>query len=135
MKILVPTDFSENADNALEFAKKITKINEGSSLTLVFAYFSAYDFAARSGVIVQRIEEAAHKASEEFKSGGYKIKVEHKVIQGSVATAVTSMAFREDFDLIIMGTQGASGINKKLMGSNTVHVIKDSETAVLVVPA
>jgi hypothetical protein len=33
-----------------------------------------------------------------------------------------------------MGTQGASGIRKFLIGSNTSHVIKDSQVPVLAVP-
>ncbi len=56
-------------------------------------------------------------------------------MQGTVATAATSIALREDYDLIVMGTQGASGIKKALIGSNTGHVIKESNVPVLAIPS
>lgn len=134
MKILVPTDFSDNANNAFEFAKKIARL-DGSSVTLLFAYYSVYDFAAQSSSIVVQIEQAAQRAMDELKTDSqHDVRVYHKIIQGSIATAVTSTAYRENYDLIIMGTQGASGIQKALIGSNTTHVIKDSKVPVLAVP-
>ncbi|WP_194778056.1 universal stress protein [Pararhodonellum marinum] len=135
MKILVPTDFSDNADKALDFALKISKIN-GASITLLYAYYGVYDFAAQAAVILDQLEKDANEsmekllASPEFQG----VKVDSKIIHGTVATAVTSTAYREDYDLIVMGTQGASGIKKVLIGSNTAHVIKDSQVPVLAVP-
>lgn len=134
MKILLPTDFSDNAYNAFEFAKKIAKDN-ASTITLLFAYYSIYDFASQSTTIMSQLEESAEKAMEELKDGENNgVKVDHKIVRGSVATAVTSTAYLENYDLIIMGTQGASGIRKALVGSNTSHVIKDSRVPVLAVP-
>jgi nucleotide-binding universal stress UspA family protein len=134
MKILVPTDFSENAKNAFEFSKSIAKLNNGT-ITLLFAYYSAYDFAAQSSKIISQIEASAQLAMEEVDScPEHDIIVDHKIVQGSVAMAVTSTAYREDYDLIVMGTQGASGIGKALIGTNTAHVVKDSQVPVLVVP-
>lgn len=135
MKILVPTDFSENANNAFEFAKKIARRNS-ASITLLFAYYNVYDFAAQSASIMVEIEQNANEAMVELnKDKDNDIRVDHKIVQGSVATAVASTAYREDYDLIIMGTQGASGIRKGLIGSNTAHVIKDSMVPVLVIPS
>ena len=134
MKILVPTDFSENAKNAFELSKRIAKLNNGT-ITLLFAYYSAYDFAAQSAKIVSQIEASAQLAMEEIDSNPeHDITVDHRIVQGSVAMAVTSTAYREDYDLIVMGTQGASGIGKALIGTNTAHVIKDSQVPILVVP-
>lgn len=134
MKILVPTDFSDNAKNAFEFAKKIARLNHGN-LTLLFAYYNVYDFAAQSSTILVQIEEIARQAMEELNGDqDTDYIVDHKIVQSSIATAVTSTAYREDYDLIIMGTQGAGGIRNALIGSNTAHVIKDTTVPVLVVP-
>lgn len=73
------------------------------------------------------------KAAEKGQAEG--LRFDYKIIQGTVSTAVTSIAQREDYDLIVMGTQGASGIKKALIGSNTGHVIKESKIPVLAVPA
>lgn len=134
MKILVPTDFSDNAKNAFEFAKKIAKTSHGT-ITLLYAYYNIYDFAAQSSSIFVQIEEIANQAMEELSADqDGECMVDQKIVQGSIATAVTSTAYRENYDLIIMGTQGASGINKALIGSNTAHVIRDSRVPVLAVP-
>src|SRR5690606_8262838 len=110
------------------------KLNNGT-ITLLFAYYSAYDFAAQSAKIISQIETSAQSAMEEIDSNPeHDITVDHKIVQGSVAMAVTTTAYREDYDLIVMGTQGASGIGKALLGTNTAHVIKDSQVPVLVVP-
>lgn len=136
MKILVPTDFSENANNAMNFAKKLAHKN-GSTITLLFAFYAVYDFAAHAEEVLVTIEEDAKKqlilATEAGEKEG--LTIDYKIVQGTVATAVTSTAYREDYDLIIMGTQGAGGIKKALMGSNTGHVIKESKIPVLAIPA
>lgn len=135
MKILVPTDFSDNATNAFEFATRIARHSRGS-ITLLFAYNNVYDFAAQSSSIVVQIEQSAEKAMEALsKDQDNGVQVDYQIVQGYVATAVSSTAYREDYDLIIMGTQGASGIRKGLVGSNTAHVIKDSMIPVLAVPS
>ena len=135
MKILVPTDFSDNANNALDFATKIA-LKEKASITLMFAFYAVYDFAAQATEIVNQIESDARKAlkksAKEVTALG--IETEFRIVQGAIASAVTALAYREEFDLIIMGTQGAGGIKKALMGSNTGHVIKESKVPVLAVP-
>lgn len=135
MKILVPTDFSDNANNAFDFAKKLARLNQ-DAVTLLFAYHNVYDFAAQSAAITVQIEEEAQKAMQELNTGGdTKMKVDYKIVQGYVATTIASTAYRENYNLIVMGTQGASGITKTLIGSNTAHVIKDSMVPVLAVPS
>lgn len=135
MKILVPTDFSDNANNAFDFAKKLARLNQGT-VTLLYAYHNVYDFAMQSAAISVQIKEEAQKAMRELDTGrDPKIKVDYKIVQGYVATTIASTAYRENYNLIVMGTQGASGITKTLVGSNTAHVIKDSMVPVLAVPS
>lgn len=135
MKILVPTDFSDNANNALDFATEIAT-KEKAKITLLYAFYAVYDFAAQATEIISNIERDAKnqmkEISDRLKKQG--VEIDYEVIQGSVATAVTSFAYRQEYDLIIMGTQGASGIKKALIGSNTSHVVKDTMTPVLTVP-
>jgi nucleotide-binding universal stress UspA family protein len=135
MKILVPTDFSDNANNALEFAKKIS-LKEKASITLMFAFYAVYDFAVQATEIVNQIESDARNVLKKSMEAGRKegIEIDYKIVQGTVASTVTALAYREEYDLIVMGTQGASGIKKSLLGSNTGHVIKDSKVSVLAVP-
>lgn len=135
MKILVPTDFSDNASNALDMATEFAKIFK-AEITLLYAFYAVYDFAAQATEIISNIERDAKNQMKDISSRLRQqgVQIDYKIIQGSVATAVTSHAYREEYDLIVMGTQGASGIKKALIGSNTAHVIKDAMTPVLAVP-
>lgn len=134
MKILVPTDFSENADNALTFAVAYAQ-RQCSSITLIFSYFAVYDFAAEASRMAQTLESNAKSELKKIKEKvGNTVDIDYKIIQGTVATAIFSTANSGDFDLIIMGTQGASGIKKNLIGSNTATVIKESAIPVIAVP-
>jgi nucleotide-binding universal stress UspA family protein len=134
MKILVPTDFSESAENAYRFARKIAHLHD-ATITLLFSFYQVYDFAAQQ-VDIENTERDAKKELKKaiLQGTGEGLKVDSKIIQGSVATSVTATAYREDYDLIVMGTQGASGLKKALVGSNSVHVIKESEVPILVIP-
>lgn len=134
MKILVPTDLSDNADNAITFAIAYAK-QQCASITLVFSYFAVYDFAAEASRMAQTIEKDANAALEKIiNKVGSSVKIDYKIIQGTVATAIFTTVTNGDYDLIIMGTQGASGIKKNLIGSNTATVIKESEIPVIAVP-
>ncbi|AKP52773.1 universal stress protein [Cyclobacterium amurskyense] len=134
MKILVPTDLSENADNALTFAVSYAQ-QQCASITLIFSYFAVYDFAAEAARMAQTIESNANSELQKIKERlGNTVDIDYKIIQGTVSTAIFSTANNGDFDLIIMGTQGASGIKKNLIGSNTATVIKESAIPVIAVP-
>lgn len=135
MKILVPTDFSPNAAQALSFAKQLAH-KEKASITLLYAFYAVYDFAAQATEIIAQIEADAKKAlKKEVKYGEEEgLTIDYKLQHGTVSTTITSIAYKEDYDLIVMGTQGTSGIKKALIGSNTGHTIKESMVPVLAVP-
>ncbi|EON76535.1 putative universal stress protein UspA [Lunatimonas lonarensis] len=134
MKILFPTDLSENAKNALDFAKKYAMLHD-ASITMLFAYYAVYDFAAQAEEIIAAIEEDANLALREvINSNTDPVYIDYKIVQGTVATAINATVLSGDFDLVIMGTQGASGIRKALIGSNTATVIKESQVPVIAVP-
>jgi nucleotide-binding universal stress UspA family protein len=135
MKILVPTDLSDNARNALHFAKSYAK-NQDASITLLYAYYAVYDFAAQAAEIISAIERDAKSAlKKEIKDSGEDIPIDYKIVQGTISTAINATVLAGDYDMIIMGTQGASGIKKALIGSNTATVIKECEVPVIAVPA
>lgn len=134
MKILVPTDLSENAANAFSFARSYAQ-QQDASITLMYSYYAVYDFAAQAAEIIQAIESDAKAALKKVISDtDGSVKVDYKIIQGTVSTAIFATVANGDYDLIIMGTQGASGIKKNLIGSNTATVVKESEVPVIAVP-
>ncbi|MFZ9189416.1 MAG: universal stress protein, partial [Algoriphagus sp.] len=58
-----------------------------------------------------------------------------KLEEGNPAFQINQLAAKQKSDLIVMGTQGASGITKTLIGSVAVSVIRMASCPVLVVPA
>ena len=56
-----------------------------------------------------------------------------KRIQGNPANKIIDFAEKNDIDLIVMGTQGKTGIHRFLIGSVSENVVRHSERSVLVV--
>lgn len=136
-KILVPTDFSKNAYNALNFA--IAFANEfGSEITLIHT-FKLYSSTGMFISVESYMEEDARKdlvqmireTKSKLKNGAT---ITHKLYRGDAAPVIASIADKEAFDLIIMGTQGASGLKEIFTGSTTNGVIKASHTPMLMIP-
>lgn len=136
-KILVPTDFSENAYNALNFA--VAFANEfGSEITLVHT-FKLYSSTGMFISVESYMEEDARKdLAEMIRETVPKLKngatIKHKLYRGDAAPVIASVADKEAYDLIIMGTQGASGLKEVFTGSTTNGVIKSSKTPLLMIP-
>jgi len=56
------------------------------------------------------------------------------IAQGSLVPEMSKIIAEERPDLIVMGTKGASGLKRVLIGSNTVKVIANTKVPVLVIP-
>ena len=136
MKLLVGTDFSENAQNAMDFALQLAKAHN-SSITLLFAYTPVYDFAAQTAEYITTVEQQATKElkslTKKCKKEG--IEIDYLIEQTTPSSAICSVADRESFDLIILGSQRKSDFPSKIFGSTTSEVIRLSRTPVLTVPA
>jgi len=130
---LVPTDFSDNAENALFYAVELAK-REQAKIILFNAYtISDEDLAGQT--------LKAHKRSEErLKSLGTKIEhaggVEYECIskQGAAVKQILDFIKNVNVDLVIMGTKGESNFSKVIFGSNTAHIVEKSACPVIAVP-
>ncbi|WP_435625285.1 universal stress protein [Flagellimonas sp.] len=144
-KILLPTDFSKNALNAILYALELFK-NEKCLFYILNTYtpnFYRLDYLI-GGPAVSTIPDKGVDASLE----GLEWTLNHiteKYINplhqyetvsafSTLTDQVDEICKKEDIDMIIMGTQGASGAKEFFLGSNTVHVIRKSHTPVLAIP-
>ncbi|MDF2158219.1 universal stress protein [Algoriphagus sp. CAU 1675] len=136
MKIVVPVDFSENSIKALEFAIALADKKHGS-ITLVHVIDLVYDFASQAAIAL----ESMHKDAEAMMNkliqtySATEIKMDYLIKEGTTSVTVVKIADEQQASLIVMGTQGASGLKKALIGSTTVNLIKEANIPVLVVPA
>lgn len=136
MKILVPIDFSENSKKALDFAVSLAKKKNGS-IIILHVIEAIYDFAAQAAVVIEGMHRDAESYLDELvtlhKKEGVQIKGMIKDGTVSIMTAKTAEEIKAD--LIVIGTQGLTGIKRTLLGSTSIDVIKASECPVLLIPA
>ncbi len=137
-KLLVPTDFSQNAACALDYAIDIAN-RFGSHITVINSYHLASTATVMVSVesIMKEDAEAEMAALVEqmrpqLKAGAG---IEGKVVRGDAVGCISRTAESGQFDLIIMGTQGASGLKEIFSGSTANGVIKNSGVPVLAIPA
>lgn len=135
MKIILPLDFSENSKKALDFAVFLAG-KKHASITLVHVIELVYDFASQAAVILDTMHSDAEamikKTIKQHQSTG--IQFDYVIKEGTASITVARIADELKANLIVMGTQGASGIKKALIGSTTVNTIKESKVPMLVVP-
>jgi len=138
-KILVPTDFSEQAENALKVAAQLAKKHNGEIYLLHIVEIPMHKVDALSSY--NNLPEAvyfmklAHKQFETLKTKNYLkgIIVHEYVDLHEIFKGIFQTCKKHDIDLIVMGSSGVSGLREMLIGSNTEKVVRTSETPVLVV--
>jgi nucleotide-binding universal stress UspA family protein len=137
--ILVPTDFSQPAKNALIYALAIAR-KSGARIILMHAYHMPASnttvFRDVTSILKQDAErDLAHVARQlmaDPQNAG--IKLETAAIRGNLVNGLKKTADETKADLIVMGTKGTSGISEILMGTNTASVIEDTSCPVMAIP-
>jgi nucleotide-binding universal stress UspA family protein len=139
-KIIVPTDFSDGAFNALLHALHLAKIM-GSSITIVHAYSMPPTGSAVMVDITDVLKKNADEELEKLKtrvdslqmSSG--ITIQYIAKHGTVVDVVNRLSKSQDADFVVMGTQGASGITEKWLGSNTSAAARNVDIPLIAIPA
>lgn len=139
-KILVPTDFSEVANNALHYAISLAnKINAELHL-LYIKNIPLVDSSYPNTIYQTYMAEIDEFADKSFKKLETKIlndsgvKFKTQAAYGFINDEIQEYTNANKIDLIILGTTGASGIQEVLIGSNAASVVAKSEIPVLVIP-
>jgi len=140
--ILIPTDFSANANNALEYAAEISH-HAGAALLLLHVYTPIVSRSnVISALITDEVEDAKKEALDKLEVLKKTLESEYQGIScktrisvGESVEEILNTALEINADLIIMGTLGASNLARTLFGSNTASVIESSPCPVLCVPA
>ncbi|MDA6071878.1 universal stress protein [Flavobacterium sp. AC] len=138
-QILVPTDFSEHAENALKVAAQIAKKNNSEIIILhMFELPSQMNDAVLGGASIPETMLFMKKANEmldEVSSRPYLdgISITEIVKIDKPIHGITQVSKDYDVDLIVMGSHGTSGIEELLIGSNTEKVVRNSDIPVLVI--
>ncbi|MDY8134912.1 universal stress protein [Aquimarina sp. 2201CG5-10] len=144
-KILIPTDFSENAMNAIHFALELFKYERYE-----FLIFHAYadevydDNTVVSRNTLEKLKKSIHeKSNEELKKILVNInkvspnpRHQYKTISvfGTLIDVANDLVDQKNIDIIIMGTKGKTNDQKLTFGSNTFQVLRYVKCPVLTIP-
>jgi len=137
-RIIVPIDFSEHSEYALKTAAKFAKKHDAEVFVLHMLEMSTVALTASDELLGQQavfFMKLAEKKFEEFLDKDYLegIKITPIIKHFKVFSEVNDVAKQHQADIIIMGSQGSSGIEEVFIGSNTERVVRNSEIPVLVV--
>ena len=137
-KIIVPIDFSEYSEYALETAAVLAR--KFNAEILVVHMLELSSAVLTSAVDKQEVEavfymKLAEKKFNNFLNKDYlnDIKVTPIIKHFKVFSELNEVVKEHHADLIVMGSHGASGIKEVLVGSNTEKVVRHSKIPVLVV--
>lgn len=145
-RILVPTDFSEEAHNAYEVAVAIArKAGAGIKLLNVVENVSySPSFSATGDVltgnnmqqvyVLQLIEAMKVQMNKFVKSVDHQgVPVVQELDVDRPISKIKRTIQEDNVDLVVMGSKGSSGLDEFLIGSNTEKVVRTAECPVLTV--
>lgn len=139
-KILIPTDFSECADVAIDFAMQSAKIDtiELSLVHIMEVYPAVYGDPSGLAVTYPLVyRDDMENQLKELKDRLMKKGSQHintAIYESPVSNGIIQAQKDQHADLIVMGTNGASGLQEKLFGSGTGAVIGSASVPVLAIP-
>ncbi len=131
--IIVPVDFHQHTDDIADFAMDVAA-KMGAKVTFLHVlekviYYSDYtpSLEQLDDEIVAHAEKKMHFLVKRYMSSG----CEGLVLKGDVADSIVEYVKEKEPDLLIMGTHGAKGIEKVMLGSVADRVIKRATCPVL----
>lgn len=143
--ILIPTDLSNNAWNAIQYGMSYLKNTPCNFYLLNVTFITAYSTGEYPLIPTSEIIEAKllKKAKASLDDIAKKMKKLTKnkahnfftiAVYNHFIDAVRDCVDQKKIDLIVMGTKGASGLSEIIIGSNTGNLITQIHCPVLIVP-
>lgn len=135
-KILLPTDGSVFTNPAVDRALELAKVAGGTVTALYVVDQSVYSNMPMDAAIVNVYETLEKEGREAVayvrdRAAAAGVGFEEKIVEGIPAGAINAIS--KDYDIVVMGTLGRTGIGKVLMGSVAEKVIEGSLCPVMVV--
>ena len=137
--ILIPTDFSKNSKNETDFA--LSLFDEYKTvITLLNVFYIPY---ASPEVAYSYNDITAENTAKLFEREKDRIRKKFPNLKSTISTlfevgdlvsVVCNLEKNEKYDLIAMGTKGASGLTEIFVGTRNSSIIKSVKTPVLAIP-
>lgn len=138
-KILVPIDGSKYSKLALEKAIKLGLASSSDICLLNVVsnvvnspYFIDHEYKYEiSNMFTEQGERALEEGLELLKD--YPGKVEKKIVVGDPANEIIDEAEEGNYDLVVMGSRGLTGLSRMMLGSVSIKVLNHVNSSVLIV--
>jgi universal stress protein A len=136
---LVPHDFSDDAEAALDAAVELAR-RLGAELHLLHAYQQPVDVLSPYGVAVPanigpELRAAALARLREIAEPISGLKCQAHAVEGPAASVIAEQAQALGADLVVMGTHGRTGLRHLLLGSVAERTLRAAHCPVLTVKA
>jgi nucleotide-binding universal stress UspA family protein len=141
--ILVPTDFSQSSDRALEKAVDLAEKYDAKVILLHVidenVQQCAVDYCLREEDVMKLEEESMKRSRERLVDeanalkGSRHVEIDFDLKKGVPAEVILDEQLKTGTDLIIIGSHGRKSIMKHLIGSVTDKVVRAAKTPVMVV--
>ena len=145
-KILVPTDFSKSAQQAIEVAADIAKKANAEVILLhVVEDVAGNSFSIDPQIgpsdrwedkiftlkVIEKSKKQLAKATEDLSGLGVKVKQELRV--GTPFHGMRTVITEHKVDLVVMGTSGNTKVEEMIIGTNTEKVVRYAQCPVLTI--
>ncbi|KKM46540.1 hypothetical protein LCGC14_1559730 [marine sediment metagenome] len=145
LRVLLPTDFSDNAFEAITYAI-LTFEHIECKFYLMHTYMppiyledyvigSLGEIGLRDIMrenVVTKLNKLRSRLENEFKN--VKHTFQSLACLNTLSGQVEEMVNEEKVDIIIMGTKGATGAQEILLGTHTIHIIKKANCPIIAIP-
>ena len=135
-KILIATDGSVKNQPAVRKGLELAR-ESGSAIYATYVIDETLFTSAQAGEsmdeVYLKLKDEGEKAVEHVKQIANGMMIETLVLSGRPAQVITEFAVKNKVDLIVVGSQGKSGVERLLMGSVAESIIRMADCMVLVV--
>lgn len=137
-RILVPIDLSEHSRLALSYGKELAQLYGAALDLLHVVHVTTYPvfYGAGQALRIEQVKERCREAIDELmaEAPGPEVVYGKHVLGGPPAKTIEMFADETGADLVVLPTQGLSGLERALMGSVAERVVRQVACPVLTVP-
>ena len=146
-RIILPTDFSENAFNAIRYALRLFE-KESCTFYLLNTFTPAAYYVGINNVNTYSALQLEEIASTNSKRGLDEVEKKIKETFNNpnhvfvklaalnlLASEIRSLVDTHNIDLVVMGTKGATGAKEVFIGTQSMYAIKKVKCPVIAVPS
>lgn len=135
-KIVVPVDFGEQSQIAIEQAAHLAKMIS-AELTLVYVmesggFLSRFVSKGQDEEMRKEIDSKLDELIDKVQKD-HGVKCDRVIAHGSVYDKVAEVADMLSAKFIVMGTNGSTGTRKRFIGSNALRIVRESKVPVITI--